>query len=186
MEGISCADRWQGTSRWFILSAALLPGIVLLGCATQSATQVQQPFEPVQHREIRIEPCVDRTGFTGGRDLTREATRALTEKIEATRLFEITPEARLVVTCDLERFTEGSALKRWIMPGWGSTLAAIAVMVWEKPGDHILATFRSQSSVKEGGLYTVGADQYILTVAFNEIVDQLRAWATEGHHREGS
>ena len=185
-EGTTCTDRRQGICRWFVFSPVLLGGLVLLGCATQSATHVQQPFEAVKHRAIRIEPCADRTGFMGERDLAGEATRVLTKKIQATQLFEITPDAHLVLTCDIERFAEGSALKRWVMPGWGSTLVSVAVMVWEKPGDNILSTFRSQSSVKEGGLYTVGADQYILSVAFNDIVDQLRSWATKGKHQEGS
>jgi len=86
-------------------------------------------------------------------------------------------DAPLALTCDIERFTEGSALKRWVMPGWGATQAAISVMVWEKPGDNVLATFRSQSSVSIGGLYTIGADQYILGVAFDDIVKQMEVWA---------
>lgn len=163
-----------GRSR--ILSALLISS-ALAGCATQSAVQVQQPFEPAKHRTVRIEPCQDRTGFEGTRDLAGEATRVLTEKVAATKLFEVAADAPLVLTCDIERFAEGSAFKRWLMPGWGATQAAVAVIVWEKPGDKMLATLRSQSSVSAGGLYTIGADQYILSVAFDEIVKQLEAWA---------
>ena len=38
--------------------------------------------------------------------------------------------------------------------------------VWEKPGDRMLGAFRSHSQVQAGGLYTIGADQYILGTAF--------------------
>jgi hypothetical protein len=49
-------------------------------------------------------------------------------------------------------------------------------MLWEQPGDRLLATFRSQSRVDAGGLYTIGADQYIFSVAFEDIVKQMREW----------
>lgn len=169
---------WGGARWWPVIAGALLTATVFQGCATQSAHQIQQPFVPTKHRAIRIEPCEDRTGFAGKRDLAGEATRILTEKVKASKLFEITTEAHLVLTCDIERFAEGSALKRWVWPGWGPTQATVAVIVWETPGDKVLATLRSQSSVKAGGLYTIGADQYIFSVAFSDIIEQLKAWAT--------
>ncbi len=163
----------NGTS---LVPFALLMVTVLVGCVTQSVTQTEQPFVATKHQAVHIESCEDRTGFAGERDLKGEATRTLTEKVEAAKLFAITPDASLVLTCDIERFAEGSALKRWVMPGWGATQAAVSVMVWEKPEDKVLATFRSSSSVSAGGLYTVGADQYIFSAAFEDIVKQLEAW----------
>ena len=184
------ADAIQGilpgqTCRWLLL-AFFLVGTALGGCATQSATQIQEPFLPIKHRAVRIETCQDRTDFEGTRPLAEEATQTLTEKVRASKLFEVTPDAPLVLTCDIERFAEGSALKRWISPGWGPTLATVAVIVWETPGSKVLATLRSQSSVQSGGLYTIGADQYILSVAFNDIVKQLETWATGEGRAKGS
>ena len=159
-----------------LLAAALTAGI-LTSCATQSVTQTQEPFVASEYTAVRVEPCEDRTGFQGERDLKGEATRTFIEKVKAARLFEVTTDAPLVLTCDIERFAEGSALKRWVMPGWGPTQAAVSVMVWKKPEEKVLATFRSQSSVSAGGLYTIGADQYILGVAFDDIVKQFEEWA---------
>ena len=159
-----------------LLAVVLSAGIVA-SCATQSVTQTQEPLAAGEPRVVRIEPCEDRTGFSGGRDLKGEATRTFVEKVKAAKLFEVTTDASLVLTCDIERFAEGSALKRWVMPGWGPTQAAVSVMVWKKPEEKVLATFRSQSSVSAGGLYTIGADQYILGVAFDDIVKQLGEWA---------
>ena len=163
--------------RWWLAVSVLLAAAAVGGCATQTATQIQHPFEATKHRVVRLEPCEDRTGFKGDRDLKAEATRAFTEKVKATKRFEIREDAPLVLTCDIERFVEGSALKRWTWPGWGRTQAAVAVIVWERPGDKVLATLRSESEVAAGGLYTIGADQYILGVAFDDIAKQLEAWA---------
>jgi hypothetical protein len=122
--------------------------------------------------------CEDRTGQETGRNLASEATESLIAKLQAGGLFQVVDDAPLVFTCDIERFAEGSALKRWVAPGWGSTQAGVAVMVWEQPGDKVLATFRSHAHVDAGGLYTIGADQYILSAAFDDIVKQVRAWVT--------
>lgn len=155
----------------------LLGGLALLaGCVTYSAPVIVEPFASVAHRAIKIEPCEDRTGFTGTRNLAEEATRIFTEKVKAMNLFEISTDAPLVLTCDIESFAEGSALKRWVVPGWGATQATVAVVVRDAPADRVLAVLRSQSSVRSGGLYTIGADQYILDAALSDIINQLEAW----------
>jgi hypothetical protein len=148
-------------------------------CATQSAVQFAEPFVPSKHQLVRIEPCQDRSGFTG-RDLASEGTRLLNQKVAATNVFVVAEDAPLVLTCDIERFAEGSAFQRWLWPGWGPTQASVTVMVWQKPEEKTLALLRSQSSVEVGGLYTIGADQYILSVAFDDIVGQLKQWTEEG------
>jgi len=152
--------------------------IGVFSCTTVSTVDIQQSFETTKQRKIRIEPCINRTDYQGSRDLAGEATRSLTEKMQQSSLFEITPDAQLVLTCDIERFQEGSAAKRWLMPGWGATQAEVVVMVWEKPEDKILATFRSEAAVKAGGLYTIGADQYIFGAAFDDTLKQMKSWTS--------
>jgi hypothetical protein len=166
--------------RCIILATLFLTISVLSGCATQRTVQIQEPFKPTNRREVYIESCVNRSDFKGSRDIAAEATRVFEEKLKDAGLFELTADASLVLTCDIERFAEGSALKRWTMPGWGATQAQVVVVVWEKPGYKVLASFRSEATVKSGGLYTVGADRYIFGVAFDDIVRQLKAWVTGG------
>lgn len=157
----------------WLLFATLSSG----GCVTQSASILPGTSTPPAARAVQIRPCQDRSGFPG-RDLGDETTRALTEKVQNSGVFEVLREAPLTLTCDIERFEEGSAVKRWVWPGWGATIGQVAVSVWEQPGDRVLATFRGQASVRVGGLYTVGADQYILGVAVDDIVGQMKAWAS--------
>ncbi len=165
-------------SRLFLYHAmGIVMGLpVLCGCTTQSASVIQQPFEFDKHRTIHIMECVNRTDYKGSHDLATEATRTFTDKVRDSGLFEITPDAKLVLTCDIERFEEGSAAKRWVMPGWGATQAQVVVMIWQKPDDTVLATFRTEAAVKSGGFYTIGADHYIFGAAFNDIVEQLKTW----------
>jgi len=154
----------------------VLVAMLVTGCVTDQVRRIEQPYVPDRYQTVRISPCEDRTGSETGRNLAGEATQSLIDKVQAAGLFQVVDEAPLVLTCDIERFAEGSALKRWVLPGWGSTQAGVAVMVWEQPGDKVLATFRSHAHVDAGGLYTIGADRYILSTAFDDIVKQLRDW----------
>ena len=152
---------------------------VLSGCATQFTkvdTMVEQPFVSDKYRTAQITPCVNRTDYKGTHDLASEATRTFTNKVRESELFEIVPNAKLILTCDIERFQEGSAVKRWVQPGWGATQAQVVVMVWQKPDDNVLATFRTEAAVDSGGFYTIGADHNIFGAAFSDIIKQLKVW----------
>jgi hypothetical protein len=170
--------------RYLLLTLALF----LAGCATQSATMIRQPFESDKYRKVQIMPCINRTDYKGTHDLATEATRTFANKVRESGLFEIALDAKLIMTCDIERFEEGSAVKRWVMDGWGATQAQVVVMVWQKPDDKVLATFRSEAAVRSGGLYTIGADYYIFGAAFSDIIKQLKAWVKgdEPGKHEGS
>ena len=171
--------------RWLFLYhiIGIVTGLLALsGCTTQSATMIQQPFESGKYRTVQITRCVNRTDYMGTHDLESEATRTFTNKVRESGLFEIVPDAKIVLTCDIERFEEGSALKRWAMEG-GATQAQVVVIVWQKPDDKLLATFRAEASVKFGGLYTIGADHYIFGAAFNDIVKQLKSWVQANEPR---
>lgn len=154
-------------------------------CATQSLVQPQHAYLPTKHRTIWLEPCINRSAFQGARDIAKEATETLVSKFKAIERFQYTKDASLVLTCEIEGFVEGSAVQRWILPGCGAMEARVAVVVWEKPGEKILLTLRSYSTVKSGGLYTIGADRYILGVAMDDIAGQLESWA-RGNQTAGS
>jgi hypothetical protein len=172
-----CSQRRIAICGVLVLSALLMVLAVSACWTTLRIVQIEEPFVPAKHRAVQIERCVDRTGFTGARDLVKGATRTLTEAMEASEFFEVRNNAQLVLTCDIKHFTEGSALKRWLVPGWGSTQAGVTVMVWERPGQKVLATLQSQSLVEAGSLYTTDSDESILDVAVTDLVNQLQRWA---------
>jgi uncharacterized lipoprotein YajG len=172
--GLSGTMAGVRSSLWPLLAAT----IALAACETQSATLIREPAPAGDRRAVRIVPCQDRTG-NAERDLAAEGTKALTDRVKTSGLFQISASASLILTCDIEQFAEGSALKRWFRPGSGTTRAQVAVIVWDTLGDKMLGSFRSHSQVPAGGLYTIGADQYILGTAFDDVIKQLREW-TQG------
>ena len=173
------SSRGSEMSARHLLAAVVISAAVLLapGCATQSQMQVVAPApESTTVVAIRLEPCVDRTG-TKGRDLAGEATRLLTERLQALANFALREDAPLILTCEVTQFAEGSALKRWLAPGWGSTVGQIALMLSDAKDQSAVLIIQGNSTVSAGGLYTVGAENYILKAATDDVIAKLRAWA---------
>ena len=152
---------------------------LLAGCATQVGGVADLPARsplalPV---DVRLEPCIDRTE-TQGRTLALEATHAFDEKIRATKEFVVREGARFRLACDVSGFVEGSAVKRWILPGWGATVGQVSAMLTDTTTGEIVIIARGNATVSGGGLYSIGADTYVVASAVDEVVRQLRAWAT--------
>lgn len=146
-------------------------------CETQSATRRETDWSSRRHTRISIEPCRSRAA-NADPEIEARATKDLTEELAASGVFEVGQgDASVVATCDIEMFEEGNAFERWIEPGTYPTVAQVAVTLWEQSGDRDLIRVRGKAAVRKGGLYTIGADRYILSTAMDEIVQQLVEWA---------
>lgn len=160
-----------------IRGAGFLAAVLLLGgCATQSQVQVTAPPASGQVVQLRLEPCVDRTGTTD-RDLAVEATRLLSDRLRATPGIEVRDDAPLVLNCEVTQYRAGSAVKRWVMPGWGATVGQLALMVSSTKDQSVVAIIQGNAVVAAGGLYTIGAEDYILASAADDVITKLRDWA---------
>lgn len=151
----------------------------LAACVTQTAVEVGKPAPAGVGVALHLQPCVDRTQ-TPDRDLGAEATAALAGRLGRTPDFRLEPQAPYAVSCEVTHFIAGSALKRWVLPGWGETVGQVAVMVTDEANGEVVLIVRGNARVGSGGLYTLGADTYILAAAVDDVVQQMRAWA-QGH-----
>lgn len=109
----------------FTPSRTIIAGlcIVLAGCVTQSAIQFSGRYDPVRHHLVQIEPCIDRTGFHGQRDLSVEATESLTKKLMQSKVFTISDAGQLVLACEIERFAEPLC---WVNPTGGARACCLS------------------------------------------------------------
>jgi hypothetical protein len=171
---IDAARRIAANARCAALIAATAG---VWGCA-QVATVADVTSKPPLALPIavHVEPCVDRTE-TPGRELGVQAKAAFDEKLRATREFVVAEDSRYRLSCDVTSFVEGSALKRWILPGWGATVGQVSGMLTDSATGDVLVIARGNATVAGGGLYSIGADTYIVPAAVGDIVVQLCAWA---------
>lgn len=150
----------------------------LLSACAYTGVVTEAPPKPVVFGpiEVRVEPCVDRTE-TKGRDLGAQATKAFGEKLRATQEFVVREGARYRLACDVTAFVEGSAIKRWLMPGWGATVGQVSAMLSDSATGETVLILRGNATLASGGLYTIGADTYIVPSAVDDVVGRMCAWA---------
>src|SRR5262245_10594160 len=89
-----------------VKQAVFFAGLMgVAACATLSTPVAQTPFALATHRMVKIEPCDDQSGFVGERNLKEEATRIFTDKVQAMNVFQISADAPLTFTCNIESFS---------------------------------------------------------------------------------
>jgi hypothetical protein len=145
---------------------------VSTGVTTETAPHARLPL-PIP---LRIEQCVDRTDVKE-RDLGKDATQAFKEKLGESKEFLIQENARYRLACEVTGFVEGSAIKRWVLPGWGATVGQVSAMLTDSTTGEILMITEGNATVSGGGLFTIGADTYIVSSAVDDVMERLRAWA---------
>jgi len=152
--------------------------VALLAACVQVSAVSDLPGRPPKTLpiDVRVERCVDRTE-TSGRDLALEATKAFEEKLRATKEFVVRDDGRFRLACDVSGFVEGSAIKRWILPGWGATVGQVSAMLTDTTTGEIVIIARGNATVSGGGLYTIGAETYIVATAVDDVVRRLCTWA---------
>jgi len=52
----------------------------------------------------------------------------------------------------------------------------ITVIVWERPGDRIIAAFRGFAALPRGSMDTIDATRRLVAAAMNDVANQLETW----------
>jgi hypothetical protein len=183
-EGGNDPVRAGATIRDFARQLLIFPLVLMLGafvgCAGSMSEPVQQPFSAAKHGMIRIQSCTDQSADRGNWDLAPEATRALTERVSATRHFKISAEPGLIFSCDVEGVVDRNAFQRGIAPVWGLSEVRVTVIVWEKPGDRIMAVFRGFAALPRGSMDTIDPTRRLVATAMDDVAIQLEGWVKAG------
>lgn len=147
------------------------------GCQTVRTSAVGDSHPPPPRPiAVQVEPCIDRTE-TPKRELGAQATKAFKDKLRASGEFALADGARYRLACEVTGFVEGSAFERWLMPGTGATVGMVSAMLTDGATGEVLVIARANATIAAGGLYTIGAEDYIVPTAVGQVFEQLRGWA---------
>ena len=78
-----------------------------------------------------------------------------------------------VITSDLLVYVEGSAFKRWLAPGAGKTQCTLKTRLIDKSTNKMVLEVVVAKEVGAGGLYSVGAENWILKDAASDVADEI-------------
>ena len=159
------------------ISHVILLMLCFTACAmTDMAIEFDERPEIEMPMTISILPCVDRTN-TEALDLGAQASEAFNEQLNAAEEFSVQQAGQYTLSCEITSYVPGNAVKRWVFPGWGATTGQVTTMIQDAKTGEILIIVEGIATVGAGGLYTIGADEYIVPTAVKDVVVKLCTWA---------
>jgi len=174
-EGGGSAAIWDFARRSLIFPVVLTFG-TFVGCAGPMSEPVQQPFSAAKHRSIRFQSCVDQSAERWNWNLAAEATQTLRETVLRSGRFEIAPEPALVFSCNVEGVVDRSGFQRGPALFGSPSEVRVTVIVWERPEDRIITTFRGFAALPRGSMDTIDAPRRLVAAAMDDVARQLEAW----------
>ena len=155
--------------------------LLLEGCGTAQQDILFKPeFVPAPNAAIRVGDVVDtaprikRGNEFKDLDVAMKMRDALEAKLrEAGLLGTLASDGKpLVLSARVVDYEPGDAFKRWLMPGYGSTVLTVECALHN--GDEQVATVNARRTVDAGGGYTIGAWETIFGQVAEDVVAGLK------------
>jgi hypothetical protein len=146
----------------------------LTACGTaQHSLKVEEQYVPHEDTQVAVGSVANETGDTFDVDIEAMLRDALAEKLKASEIYCEHAEAHdLVINARVTGYQKGDAFKRWLLPGYGSTVLTVEGDLLD-PAGNIIGTVQAKRSVDAGGAYTVGAWESIFAGVAQDVVDDL-------------
>ncbi len=153
----------------------LLPVLCVAACGTVEHTvtvQDEEAFHP--ETRVAVGEVANLTGETFDVDIERLLRDAMLGKLAEQNL-AAGPDSQNVMTINLNiiEYRKGDAFKRWLWPGYGSTVLVIEATLLDAAGN-VDATAQANRSVDAGGAYTIGAWENIFDDVAGDLVADLK------------
>lgn len=157
----------------------VLLGFVLSGCgAVSHETTLLPNYVAEPGSRIEVGTVTNATGQVPKVDdkvvnIEQMLTDALDKKLRGEDLLWSAPPSRkLVLVSKIVEYEPGDAFKRWLLPGWGSTVVSVESEL--RDANQLVGTVRARRTVSFGGGYTIGAWRTIFASIADDIVSELR------------
>jgi hypothetical protein len=151
--------------------------IFLIGCAAETALRMEEGVSLAGYKVFEVVPVSNETGKTFKFDVAAELTKQLKLKLEE-KGYDVAGEGSvgedvLIVNSNLMSYAPGSALMRWVVPGAGATQAVVKTSLIDKKTGTVMGEMATSESVSSGGLFSIGADKWVVGVVATGIADEI-------------
>ena len=154
----------------------IVPILFLISCGTvEHSVRVsdEQAFRP--DTKILVNEVSNKTGETFDIDVEQMLRDAMVNELTKEDLLGKAGDAGVVsMNVNIIEYRKGDAFKRWLWPGYGSTVLVVEATLLDNEGN-VDATAKANRSVDAGGGYTVGAWKKIFENVAADLVSDLKA-----------
>jgi hypothetical protein len=159
----------------------IFPILLLIACGTvEHAVRVEDEQAFSADTRIMVGEVANKTGESFDVDIEAMLRDAMVNELARESLLG-QPGAAGLVTMDVNiiEYRKGDAFKRWLWPGYGSTVLVVEATLLDRQGN-VDATAQANRSVDAGGGYTVGAWEKIFKDVAADLVSDLKVNITGG------
>jgi hypothetical protein len=159
----------------------IFPILFLVACGTvEHGIRVEDNQAFSADTRIMVGKVANKTGESFDVDIEAMLRDAMVNELAKESLLG-QPGAAGVVTMDVNiiEYRKGDAFKRWLWPGYGSTVLVVEATLLDQQGN-VDATAQANRSVDAGGGYTVGAWEKIFEDVSADLVSDLKVNITGG------
>jgi hypothetical protein len=153
----------------------IFPILLLVACGTvEHGVRVEDEHAFSADTRIVVGKVANKTGESFDIDIEAMLRDAMVNELAKENLLG-QPGAVGVVTMNVNiiEYRKGDAFKRWLWPGYGSTLLVVEATLLDRQGN-VDATAQANRSVDFGGGYTVGAWEDIFKDVATDLVSDLK------------
>ncbi len=124
--------------------------------------------------KVEVGPVTNETGEKFDIDIEKMLATSLADKLRDEKLlWEGAEGSKLTTNCKVLEYKKGDAFKRWLMPGWGSTILTIKCDMMDS--DNVVGIINAKRTVDAGGAYTIGAWQQVFGQVALDIVQDIKS-----------
>ena len=163
---------------WAVASTLGIVAVWVTGCGSvRHSAKFESTFVPRVDTRIEVGPVTNETDRTFAVDIPQMFTEALSEALNKERLLWTggSGSGRFIIVSKVVEYDEGNAFKRWLLPGWGSTVLSLHCELREGANGKMVGFVDARRTVSIGGGYTIGAWKTIFASVATDVVKELRS-----------
>jgi hypothetical protein len=158
-----------------------LAALVTMACATPTGTKPVSELLPRPGSRIELREVTNPSGHVFGVDAVHLLEEAMARSLQEEGLTWKPGDANhFVLSLAIRDYRPGDAFKRWLAPGWGSTVLSVDGSLRDAATGELAATIQHRRSIHWGGAYTIGAWRNVFGWVADDIAADLRVRILQG------
>jgi hypothetical protein len=154
-----------------------LISLFFISCASKPVVRMENVDSLAKYGAFEVVPVTNETGKTYDFDVAGELTKYIKSQLKERGYVVgdniVGEKSILIIKSSLIAFKPGSAFKRWLLPGVGKTHATVRISLIDKASGTLVGEMVSTEVVSRGGLYSAGADHWILNTIAKGVVNEI-------------
>lgn len=163
----------RNAMRIFRILFLLVAVTILVACgATSQQSKFEPTFEAVEKSKVEVLSVKNETGAEFEFDAEQKMLDEVAKHLEEEELLWTGDGPKVGLMIRLVDYEKGNAFKRWLWPGYGSTILRVECDVIEN--DVIVGSVDALRTVSWGGGFSIGAWSTVFGQLGDDIVKELK------------